>query len=505
MATFEARSPLTGEVIKVFEEAGEADVRRAMDRARRAFASWKDRSVEERVSFVRGLKRAVLGDMDGIVRKIVEATGKVELEAQSSDVWAALEVIQYCEDHAAEVLATEKRPASLIFMGASCFVEYRPMGVVAVFSPWNYPFQLAMVPLVSALVAGNAVILKPSEITPTVGEIIASLCLKAELPRDVVQVVQGGRDAGQRLIRAMPDKIFFTGSLAAGRSIMEAASRGPIPVDLELSGKDPMIVFDDANLERAANAAVFGAFANAGQACVAIERCYVQGGIYETFVEAVVTKTKRLRVGRGPDADIGAIISPRQIEIIDDHVHDAVARGARVLAGGVLRESFYRPVVLADVTHEMKVMREETFGPVLPILRFSTEDEAVALANDSEFGLNAAVFSGDLRRARRVAARLAVGSCAVNDVSLNIANAHAPFGGVKHSGFGKSHGPEGLRAFCHQVSVLVSPGRLKRQPYYFPYSRRTVTLTRKLMHVLYGDRKILKPVKPLLDLLTRLG
>jgi acyl-CoA reductase-like NAD-dependent aldehyde dehydrogenase len=486
MAKLEARSPVTGETIREYEETGADEIRRIMDRARAAFASWSRTSVKDRVGHLRSLKRVILKDMDEVVRWIAADTGKVDLEAQSSDVLTTLALMQYYQDHAASILKTEERPVSLMFTGTKCYVEYRPMGVVAVFSPWNFPFQLAMIPLVSAITAGNTVILKPSEITPTIGELIEKLCGRAGLPPHVVQTVYGGRTAGQSLIKAMPDKIFFTGSLATGRKVMKAAAAGPIPVELELSGKDPMIVFADANFDRAVNAAVFGAFANTGQICVSIERCYVEKTIYGAFLDAVVKKTKTLRVGQGAEADMGAITSPAQTAIIDDHVHDAIEKGAKLLCGGHMEGSFYKPMVLRDVTHEMKIMREETFGPVLPVMPFSTEDEVVELANDSEYGLNAAVFTKDLRKARRVAGRLETGSCAINDVVVNIANPFAPFGGVKRSGFGRYHGPEGLYAFSNQVSILVDPGRMKTQPYYFPYSEKKMKLVRRIMKLLFG-------------------
>jgi len=501
MAKLEARSPVTGETIKVYEETGADEIRRIMDRARTAFAAWGRTSVKERVEHLRRLKRTILEDMDEVIRWITADTGKVDLEAQSSDVWAALGLMQYYQDNAEDILRTEERPVSVLFFGARSYVEYRPMGVVAVFSPWNFPFQLAMIPLVSALAAGNTVILKPSEVTPTIGELIEKLCGRAGLPRHVVQVVCGGKTAGQNLIKAMPDKIFFTGSLATGRKVMEAAAAGPIPVELELSGKDPMIVFADANFDRAVNAAVYGAFANSGQICVSIEHCYVEKKIYEAFVDAVVKKTRALRVGKGAEAELGAITSPAQTAIIDDHLSDAIGKGARMLCGGAMEGSaFYKPVVLRDVTQEMKIMREETFGPVLPIMPFTTEEEVIGLANDSEYGLNAAVFTKDLKKARRVASRLDTGSCAVNNVVINIANPFTPFGGVKRSGFGRYHGPEGLHAFCNQVSILVDPGRAKTTPYYFPYSEKKKNLTRRIIKLLYGDKPYLTPLKSLFRL-----
>jgi acyl-CoA reductase-like NAD-dependent aldehyde dehydrogenase len=325
-----------------------------------------------------------------------------------------------------------------------------PHGVIGIISPWNYPFSIPATESLAALVAGNAVVLKPSEFTPQVALKLASLLHSSGVPKDVFQVIVGDGATGSALVQSPIDKLVFTGSVATGKRIAVAAAECLLPVVLELGGKDPMLVLDDADIDVASSAAVWGAFVNAGQTCLSVERCYVHRSVYEEFLAACVEKTKKLRVGRGEDreTDIGPLIHEGQVQVVEAHVADALARGARVLTGGArypeLGTNFYRPTVLADVTHAMRIMREETFGPVLPIMAFDTDDEAVRLANDSEFGLAASVFTRDSRRGERVARHLHAGTVMVNDAISCFGISEAPHGGVKSSGRGRTHGRFGL-------------------------------------------------------------
>jgi acyl-CoA reductase-like NAD-dependent aldehyde dehydrogenase len=316
--------------------------------------------------------------------------------------------------------------------------------------------------------------------------------------------VLGGPEVGQALVAARPDTIFFTGSVATGRRVMAAAAEHLIPVTLELGGKDPMIVFADATFERAVAGAAYGAFTNAGQTCVAIERAYVEEPIYESFVDAVTEAAGRLRVGS--EGDVGPIINPAQCTTIDAHVDDALERGARLTTERRREGSFYHPMVLRDVDHSMSVMTEETFGPVLPVMPFATEREAIELANDSCYGLNASVWTVDIDRARRVATSLVTGNCAINDVLTNIANPHMPFGGEKHSGMGRYHGPEGLRAFSRQKSVMVYAGRRAREINWFPYTPVGLRGLKAMIRALYEDKPVLGKARGMLgELLGRFG
>jgi acyl-CoA reductase-like NAD-dependent aldehyde dehydrogenase len=325
-----------------------------------------------------------------------------------------------------------------------------PHGVIGIISPWNYPFSIPATGTLAALVAGNAVVLKPSEFTSLVALELASLLHVAGVPQNVFQVVVGDGATGATLIQSPIDKLVFTGSVATGRRIAAAAAERLLPVVLELGGKDPMLVLDDADVDVASSGAVWGAFVNTGQTCLSVERCYVHRSLYEAFLRACVDKTQKLQVGNGMEAqtDVGPMIHERQVGIVEAHVEDARAHGARVLAGGSrlrqLGANFYAPTVLADVTHEMRIMREETFGPVLPVMAFESDDAAVMLANDSEYGLAASVWTRDSGRGELLARRIHAGTVMVNDVISCFGISEAPHGGVKASGVGRTHGRFGL-------------------------------------------------------------
>jgi acyl-CoA reductase-like NAD-dependent aldehyde dehydrogenase len=491
MGVLMMQNPATGAVLGELQEASAQDVRMAMERARRAFPAWSAAPLRERLGYLTKLRYYLAEHAEELARKISEDTGKVLLEAFMTEIFVTADILRYYEKHAERILAPKKVTTPLLLWPKKSYVTYKPMGVIAVISPWNYPFQLSMVPILSALIAGNTVILKPSEVTPLTGIVIEELFQAIPFPEGVVQVLHGGREVGQALVEAKPDKIFFTGSVATGKKIMKAAAEHLIPVELELGGKDPMIVFDDANLERAANAAVWGAFTNAGQVCMSVERVYVQEGIYPAFVERVKEKTAALRQGYPTEAEIGSMTSPQQVKIVKEHVEEAIALGATVVTGGTFSEGerFVPPTILTNVTHEMKVMREETFGPILPIMSFRSEAEAVRLANDSPYGLNASVWSQDESKAKRVALQLESGNVCINDVLVSVANPHLPFGGVKQSGFGRYHGPEGLLAFSHVVSVIQDPGKRPRDINWYPYSRQQETLFVGLTKALFGRER----------------
>jgi acyl-CoA reductase-like NAD-dependent aldehyde dehydrogenase len=358
-----------------------------------------------------------------------------------------------------KALAPERRPAALPFMAIKqVTVYYRPRPVVAIIAPWNYPVANALMDGIGALAAGCAVLLKPSERTPLTAEVLRRGWLESGAP-EVLALAQGAREVAGAVIDNA-DFVQFTGSSATGSKVMERAARRLTPVSLELGGKDPMIVLEDADVDFAAHAAVWGAMFNAGQTCVSVERVYVLEPVYDQFVQAVVRDVQALQVGAGDGKSFGALIDEQQVAVTERHVRDAVAAGARALTGGQRTDksgSFYPPTVLVDVDHSMACMTEETFGPTLPIMKVGSIDEAVRLANDSEFGLSASVFSRDVDRAKEVALRLDCGAVNINDVITNLMCTTAPMGGWKTSGIGaRFGGAEGLRKYC-RVETIVGP------------------------------------------------
>lgn len=444
-------NPATGEVLRELECVGESGVRAVVARAQAAQQAWAAIGVRRRIAVLREFQRKLQKKKSEIALAITLEAGKPVAEALTTEVLVALDAARFLIEHAYRLLRDEALPhGNLATKLKKGRILRDPYGVIGIISPWNYPFSIPATETLAALVAGNAVVLKPSEFTSLVGLELKSLLLEAGVPPDIFQVVVGEGATGAALIHAPIDKLVFTGSVGTGKRIAAAAAERLLPVVLELGGKDPMLVLDDADVDVASSAAVWGAFVNAGQTCLSVERCYVQRTLYEPFLKACVEKTKKLRVGGGIDreTDVGPMIHERQLQIVEAHVDDAVARGARVLAGGSrLSErgpNFYQPTVLADVTHEMRIMREETFGPVLPVTAFDSDDEAVRLANDSEFGLAACICTRDDVRGERLARSIQAGTVMINDVVSCFGISEAPHGGFKSSGVGRAHGRFGL-------------------------------------------------------------
>lgn len=449
-------------------------------------------SIDERLVHFRKLRNTLLDELNTAVETVSSGAGKVPLDSLVSDIMPVLDFIKHLEKDASRILKPQKMKTPIVFFGKKSYVEYMPRGVTLIISPWNYPFQLAMIPILSALVSGNTVVSKPSEVTPFVGKYMEELFKKAGFPEDVISFVHGGKEAGQALIEAKPDYIFFTGSVATGKIIGKQAAEALIPVTLELGGKDPMIVCKDAHLERAAKAAVWGAFTNSGQVCMSVERLYVDESVSGSFLEQVIKETKMLKQGTGADDDIGSMTFPGQLNVVKDHVLDAIEKGAVLKTGRHPDEwdpesMFLQPMVLTNVHKEMKIMKEETFGPILPVMNFRDEEEVVEAANSTEFGLNASVWSSDMDRARKIAGKLVSGAVLINELIISVANHHLPFGGAKSSGIGSYHGETGLRIFCHEKAIMVDRGSKASEIQWYPYHGKYDTF-HTLIQSFYADR-----------------
>jgi aldehyde dehydrogenase (NAD+) len=447
--------------------------REAFERARAGQASLRRLSVADRARHLDALRRVVLARREEIVGRIHQETRKTLGDALISEIFGVLDNLAWLAREAPRELADKKVSTPLALMGKSSWIFHEPLGTILVISPWNYPFYQALVPIAAALVSGNTVVYKPSEWTPLEG-LIESLLGEAGVPADWVRIAYGDGAVGEALIDERPDKIFFTGSTRTGRKVMRQAAERVIPVELELGGKDAMIVFDDVNQRRAAAGAAWGAFTCTGQSCTSVERLYVQESIYESFRAALVDETTRIKVSgeATTDADVGAMTTDFQVAIVARQVEDAKARGARFLTGGEWdgQSRLIPPMVVDEMREDMLLAREETFGPLLPLFRFRTEDEVVRMANDSEYGLTASVWSKDLDRARRVARALSAGGVSINNVMLTEGNPALPFGGVKSSGFGRFKGAHGLHAFCNIKSVLVDKDSAKIEANWYPYT-----------------------------------
>jgi acyl-CoA reductase-like NAD-dependent aldehyde dehydrogenase len=462
----ESFDPASGVVHARYAATNPLDIPAVFERARIAQREWAARPLHERCAMMQRLRDAIFDSRDEIARVITRETGKPRVEAIFAEIVLALDTADFLARRAPRWLRPERVPHHNFALKAkSGWLEFEPLGVVAIISPWNYPFAIPMAQIIPALVAGNAVLLKPSELTPSTGAIIGDLIGKlngaSKFPPNLVQVLQGAGETGAALIDASPDKVFFTGSVATGQRIAEACGRKLIPSVLELGGKDAMVILGDADLGVASSAAVWGSFTNCGQACLSVERIYVERAVAERFTALSVQKTAKLRLGPPSDADaeVGPMIRPRQLEKVEEHLRDAVSRGAKILFGGHRRPdlgpNFLEPAVIANVDHSMKIMREETFGPVMAIQAVDAAEEAIALANDSPFALSGSIWTADARRGRELASRLRAGSVMVNDVASYYGISEAPHGGRGASGWGRAHSRLGLLEMVHTRYVDV--------------------------------------------------
>ncbi len=473
--TIDVLNPATGAVVDSIETDTPEAIAATVARVRANQAEWEAIGIEGRYHWLGQLRDWILDNTERIGDTMQAETGKVRADV-SLDLGYVADLINFYGSKAAGYIGDETvRPNSPLLAAKKLTIQYRPFPVVGVISPWNFPLAMALGDSIPALQAGAAVVAKPSEFTPlSLLEVIAAWKREIGAP-DVFDCVLGTGEAGGALIDNV-DYIQFTGSDRTGRKVMARAAETLTPVSLELGGKDPMIVLADADVDRAANAAAWGGMVNSGQLCISVERIYVEEPVYDEFVAKLTEQVKGLRQGadgRKPEKDVGAMTSPNQTAIVAGQVDDALANGARALTGGKKVDGpgdYYEPTVLVDVDHSMKVMRDETFGPVVGVMKVRDSEEALRLANDTRYGLAASVF-GEKERAEKIARRVEAGSVNVNDVIVNMAAMGVPMGGWKQSGIGFRHGEYGIKKYCRAESIVVTRFGGKREPNWYPYTK----------------------------------
>ncbi len=460
------------------------------DRAKEGAVEWARLRLTARSRKIRHVRKKLVAHMDELSKLIAAESGKTKWDG-FIEVFTTVEHMRHVGRHGPQHLRTDVRSPG-IFQNKKCYVNYIPHGVVGVISPWNYPLILTAAPVVEALMAGNAVVLKPSELTPLTGKFMTELFHEAGIPENVLQTVYGYSEVGAAIVDSpKTDMICFTGSVEVGRKIGVACAEKLKPVVLELGGKDPMIILEDANLERAAGAAVWGGFSNCGQTCISTERIFVVEKIANEFIELVKAKTEELSTGPNKMEDeIGALITEIQHEKVMAHINQAVASGADVVSGGgnlsALGGYFIKPTVLEVKGDQADIMQKETFGPEICIMRVKDEAEAVEKANASGYGLSASVFTKNKKRGQKIARQIRAGSVCINDVMTNYITADLPFGGVGISGIGRVHGPEGLKSFCQTQAILVDRFGLKKEPWWYPMNKKIQSVFRGFTKVFYG-------------------
>ncbi len=489
----EIRNPATLERVGSVPVTSPEVVQEAVAEARLAQAGWAGSAFAERRALLGRVAQVVLDNADEIAATVTAETAKPVVEALTTELIVSLDNVVWLARNAERVLRRERVDyPQPIMKHKKGWLVYEPRGVIGLITPWNFPLGIPLSETATAVVAGNAAVVKPSELTPLTAAWVEWAFDEAGAPKGLVRVVQGAGETGDALVRSRGiAKLIFTGSAGTARRVAVAAGERLVPLALELGGKDPMLVFEDADIERAVEGALWGSFGNCGQTCAAVERIYVERGLYETFVEELSRRSRELRVGRGddPSVDVGPLISERQRARTEELVAEAVERGAKVRTGGQRPETdlpgwFYEPTILEHVPRNARIEREEIFGPVVSVARFDNEEEAVRLVNDSAFGLGASVWTRDLERAPRVAHRLEAGMVWTNDVAYSYGAGQASWGGRKESGFGVTHSKHGLYEVSHVKFVDVDRGRVG-VPWWFPYDEGAVDGFKGVLGLLY--------------------
>ncbi|MFO8058643.1 MAG: aldehyde dehydrogenase family protein [bacterium] len=500
--SFDVKSSATGELVGTYALMDKDDIDLRVKKARQAFESWSQSTLKARRRFLSRAASILADDAERYAKIISDENGKTRVDALIADVFPSCDLLHYYSKTLHKHLAPVKADVPLLFPGRKAYYVFEPRGVVGVISPWNYPLSLSAGPSISAIAAGNAVVLKPSSQTSGCGFILEEVFQKAGLPEGVFQTVTGsGSVTGQALIDHPDlDMLFFTGSTEVGRTVNLKAAERLVPTIMELGGKDAAIVTGKADLGRAASSVAWGAFTNSGQTCIGIEMCLVERNVYEEFLKKILDIIGELRNGQ-TSGEIGAMTMRSQLELVKDQVADAREKGARVLTGGAPAGEgeglYYPPTVLVDVTPDMKVMKDETFGPLLPVLPYDNVQEAIDLVNRGEYGLSGAVYSSDMEEARAIAGKIKTGSINVNDCLITYAVPDLPFGGAKNSGVGRYHGRLGLQNFCEIKSITEYKGGLEKEPFYYPMAPDLEGLLKNGMQAMFSRNPFKKALRAL--------
>ncbi len=480
----ESYNPATGEKIGEVKSYTVEEAREAIERARAAQRHWEARGIDERARVIRRFRDVLLDRAEEVCELLSQENGKVLEESFVTEVFPIADLASYFAARAKDILKPRKIDLHLLKHRRS-YIHYRPRGVVLVISPWNFPFTIPYGEVIMALLAGNAVILKPASLTPLIAMKGRELFDEAGLDPDVFQVLPCPGRVAFEMIEMGVNYVNFTGSTAVGVKVSERCGRLLIPCSMELGGKDPAIVLPDADLDVVTGSLVWGAFCNAGQVCASIERAYVHESVYDEVVKRVTEKVSRMKVGNPLEdgVDMGPMTDPAQLAVVEQQVKEAIEQGARALTGAKRLDGpgqFYLPTVLVDVTDDMECVKEETFGPTLPIIKVHTVEEAIERANRSPYGLNAYVYGKDPKETRRVAERLEAGTVMINETLITHAAPETPWQGVKHSGVGRVHSDDGLRDLCigYHINEEVVPTP-SWSPFWQPYSHK---MYRTLIH-----------------------
>ncbi len=485
-------NPATLEEIGELECQTKAEVDAAVAKARAAQPAWAALSLDERINYMLKLRDEMLKASDEITETVIRETGKPPQDALTFEVYASCDFLSYWCKQAKKTLKDEKlKPGGLLGLMKKVVMTYKPLGVVGVIAPWNGPFVLTANPSIQAMLAGNTVVCKGSEVTPYSSKMFETLCQRAGLPDGVCQVLMGDGETGSYLTSSGVNKVSFTGSVATGKKIAAACSETLTPFTLELGGKDAMIVCADANVDDAVHGAVWGGCVNTGHFCCGVERIYVEAPIYDEFVKKAAEMAKSLRQGQshGVEEDVGAVFWDRQMSIMESHVEDAKAKGATIHTGGQRNPNekglYFEPTVMTDVEEDWDVMQLETFGPILPIIKVNDVEEAIAKANDSNYGLHGSVWTKDKEKGLAIAKRIETGSMAVNDIGMMYGVACAPFGGVKESGMGSVNGQYALRGYTHPMPIVM--GAYRGQDSGYPHDQKKLDQMNWIMNFMWKN------------------